>query len=496
MKKIILLFALLITVGTISAKKDRLYAAFNSVSGATYTDNTFSWSDGTTGKLMKMFTDFDAGTLNNYSTLYIKVTDMTTTSDFRIQFHDSSNDDTRTVSSTDLSAEGIYSIDLSTVTNRSTATTVRLLCSSSSGSGSFTIKPTDVYLEKATDEERMDITSTVDKNSSTTTPFAWDVRTSLDKNFESSISEGTILWGYQSGFDNSSNGCFYVTGYDKAMCHITAGTGGIRFYASSTQERTATLMAPTISVSDFSNINTLKTKDGALTVESIDFIKEFKASSTIAFSIVASKSSTVEYDRYFYKDRVSTVCLPFDLSSSEISSLGDFYYLNNVTGSGQLQFKKASSPSAYTPYLFVPKSDGKLFASLANKDIKASTDFTSKGTVTKGDWKFQGTLAHVDDVTTGDNSSYSVFGWDSSDGSFKKAVANSGVSIDAFRAYILGPSNAGARLNVIFDDEATGIETMNREPLTVNQTYNLSGQRVSQPTKGLYIVNGKKVVVK
>ena len=26
--------------------------------------------------------------------------------------------------------------------------------------------------------------------------------------------------------------------------------------------------------------------------------------------------------------------------------------------------------------------------------------------------------------------------------------------------------------------------------------YNLAGQRVAQPTKGLYIVNGKKVVIK
>jgi hypothetical protein len=29
-----------------------------------------------------------------------------------------------------------------------------------------------------------------------------------------------------------------------------------------------------------------------------------------------------------------------------------------------------------------------------------------------------------------------------------------------------------------------------------NNYYNLNGQRVSQPKKGLYIVNGKKVVIK
>ena len=29
-----------------------------------------------------------------------------------------------------------------------------------------------------------------------------------------------------------------------------------------------------------------------------------------------------------------------------------------------------------------------------------------------------------------------------------------------------------------------------------NGVYNLNGQRVNQPTKGLYIVNGRKVVIK
>ena len=31
---------------------------------------------------------------------------------------------------------------------------------------------------------------------------------------------------------------------------------------------------------------------------------------------------------------------------------------------------------------------------------------------------------------------------------------------------------------------------------TDREVYNLAGQRVAQPTKGLYIVNGKKVVIK
>ena len=47
-------------------------------------------------------------------------------------------------------------------------------------------------------------------------------------------------------------------------------------------------------------------------------------------------------------------------------------------------------------------------------------------------------------------------------------------------------------------DITTGISAIEHSTLNIehSEVYNLNGQRVSQPTKGLYIVNGKKVVVK
>ena len=53
-------------------------------------------------------------------------------------------------------------------------------------------------------------------------------------------------------------------------------------------------------------------------------------------------------------------------------------------------------------------------------------------------------------------------------------------------------------LIAIFDGgQTTGIDAVKGSELTVDgEYYNLAGQRVAQPTKGLYIVNGKKVVVK
>ena len=48
---------------------------------------------------------------------------------------------------------------------------------------------------------------------------------------------------------------------------------------------------------------------------------------------------------------------------------------------------------------------------------------------------------------------------------------------------------------LVIDDESTSISTVTRE-LQNGEFYNLQGQRISSPKQGLYIVNGKKVVIK
>lgn len=70
------------------------------------------------------------------------------------------------------------------------------------------------------------------------------------------------------------------------------------------------------------------------------------------------------------------------------------------------------------------------------------------------------------------------------------------VAIPADKAYLKVATN-GARLSISFDDETTtGIQNNNRETITNSRYYNMNGQVVAQPSKGLYIVNGKKVVIK
>ena len=72
-----------------------------------------------------------------------------------------------------------------------------------------------------------------------------------------------------------------------------------------------------------------------------------------------------------------------------------------------------------------------------------------------------------------------------------------GSALASGKVYLPASEVAGARDFIGFD-ETTGIANINSDAKTLfnGDFYNIAGQRVAQPTKGLYIVNGRKVVVK
>ena len=75
-------------------------------------------------------------------------------------------------------------------------------------------------------------------------------------------------------------------------------------------------------------------------------------------------------------------------------------------------------------------------------------------------------------------------------------------NMSPYKAFFRVPNSSGSRTFFSFgeDDETTGLEAVDVNPETVKEGvreyYNLNGQRVMNPTKGLYIVNGKKVIIK
>ncbi len=79
---------------------------------------------------------------------------------------------------------------------------------------------------------------------------------------------------------------------------------------------------------------------------------------------------------------------------------------------------------------------------------------------------------------------------------FYKVAIETPQQINPFRAYLTAGSSAHM-LNIDFGSETTGINKVKSSvPMVSGEYYTLHGQRVVHPTKGLYIVNGKKVLVK
>ena len=74
---------------------------------------------------------------------------------------------------------------------------------------------------------------------------------------------------------------------------------------------------------------------------------------------------------------------------------------------------------------------------------------------------------------------------------FKKS---SGGTLAAGKAYLVMPAASAPELGVDFGG-TTGIDAIQKQAEN-GEFYNLAGQRVAQPTKGLYIMNGKKYMVK
>jgi len=101
-------------------------------------------------------------------------------------------------------------------------------------------------------------------------------------------------------------------------------------------------------------------------------------------------------------------------------------------------------------------------------------------------------------VTADDATAYTyVFGKSAADGlCFFKVTDGQQVSVPVGKAY-LSAAVAPARMSIVFNDEVTGIKSIDNGQLTIDNTaYDLQGRRVAQPAKGLYIINGKKVIVK
>ena len=92
-------------------------------------------------------------------------------------------------------------------------------------------------------------------------------------------------------------------------------------------------------------------------------------------------------------------------------------------------------------------------------------------------------------------SSYVLQNHTSGEGVAFYLVGSTQPTVNPFRAYIKAQASNVKALNVVFSD-ADGIEGVKKDETTRTSVYNLAGQRLAAPQKGVNIINGKKVIIK
>lgn len=224
--------------------------------------------------------------------------------------------------------------------------------------------------------------------------------------------------------------------------------------------------------------------------------------------LATSGDVAVKVQRTIKANSWSTLCLPFDMEEDQVKAMfGNDVKLekfksydivksgDNVT-SITINFQEVDLGDGFTanyPYLIKVSKDITEFSLTAtidpDDDIKQAFSKTSSGVKKKGEFigTYQANTSVPENALfiSGDKFYYS----------------NGKTKIKAFRGYfildhVINVNNGNTRIGLSIDGETTGINTVHGLGIKANGTYDLQGRKIENPKKGLYINNGKKVVVK
>jgi len=189
-------------------------------------------------------------------------------------------------------------------------------------------------------------------------------------------------------------------------------------------------------------------------------------------------------------DEWGTLVVPFAVSAAPEGF--EFYGIRSMGDNNELYLRKVtSSIEAGTPVFVHRTGSGTSLELTASNETVNTTLATASGTA------LQGTYAAVALNKTDNPNAYFVYN-EKLYSTQKLGDANH-VTINPFRAYLVTPVASEAKqLVFVIDSDATSVEEIeNGTSYMVNGTwYNLQGQKLAAPRKGINIVNGKKVLVK
>lgn len=195
-----------------------------------------------------------------------------------------------------------------------------------------------------------------------------------------------------------------------------------------------------------------------------------------------------DYSKFVGKN--CTVYLPFAIDAETAASLGTFYELKGYDGT-TVSMESVTETKANTPYMFKPKAaDTKVAAKMV------TVEATPAAAPVAGNMKFVGTYEQKDIVSNTSTQYYCFMAADGEMAGKFVHVTTNAVTMNPYRAYMVVEGGASSReLDLVIDGVSTGIKNM-KVGTDDNVYYDLQGRRVLYPTKGLYIVNGRKVIIK
>ncbi len=208
--------------------------------------------------------------------------------------------------------------------------------------------------------------------------------------------------------------------------------------------------------------------------------------------------TTETYDRvklnYTVKQGWNTIAVPFMISDLSVFGENVQAYQFSDYADGELKFSRTTMIPAATPCVFYTEAPSTKQITLERVTISSYNAAEEDCAVTKNEATFQGTYAPI--AAPGMQGKYGVV---PSTGKIQKGGA--GASIKALRAYFILPENVdGSKLIMTFVDEegdATSIKGIENLNIENAEMFDLSGRKViGQKKAGIYILNGKKVVVK
>ena len=196
------------------------------------------------------------------------------------------------------------------------------------------------------------------------------------------------------------------------------------------------------------------------------------------FSPIAFKASAISFQSEPMEGKWQTIALPF--TPENIPSGMEVMEFASVDDNGMPVFTATHSMQRHIPYLF--HMDGGRPLTLSAHDVKISPTLSVAMVAGTGETRFCGT-------TLGETRN-DVMLLNAEGNAFVSTTGQ--VKIKPFRAYFSLPGADSFLLPDVEPDGLTKIEVTDRND---DILYNMSGQRVSVPQRGIYIKNHKKILV-